>query len=80
MRLFKLCLQLFLIVVLVNKYVKVESFETNEIALKLVPWIVFNGCLDETVDKFYSCKKAWCKLQGAFKNKLELFNARFSGF
>jgi hypothetical protein len=37
MRLFKLCLQLFLIVVLVNKYVKVESFETNEIALKLVP-------------------------------------------
>jgi len=74
------CLQLFLIVALVNKYVKVGSFETNEIALKLVPWIVFNGCLDEIVHKCYPCKKALCKLQGAFKNKLELFNACLSGF
>jgi hypothetical protein len=35
---------------------------------------------DETVGKCYPCKKALCKLQGAFKNKLELFNACFSGF
>jgi hypothetical protein len=57
------CLQLFLIVALVNKYVKVGSFETNEIALKLVPWIVLNGCLDETIGKCYPCKRHYvnCK-------------------